>query len=297
MRKKKYPQLINLFLICCIPLCVYISACHKASPTPCYFQINPFVFTTDYATQGSASSKIVDVWVYVNNQNLGAYSLPCKIPIVLTDGTLPGGKSEIILTPGILNGGITTEHREYQFYSSQFDSVNLQPLQTYTFTPHAHYVDSLKFHLKEDFENGSSFDKLLGDTVLVRDNNPNQSLEGWYGKITLDPTHDTVEVVTSASMAWTLNSSNYPIVLEMNYKCDIPFVVGLLSNSAIGAVKYWHETFVAKSTWNKVYLDLTDAIGTLQGSTYQIIIRAGNTAGQITSAQNIYLDNIKLISR
>ena len=278
-----------------MPLCVWVSACHKASPTPCYLQIEPFTLTTNYTTQGSSNCKVTDVWVYVNNQNLGAYQLPCKIPVILNDPILSNGKSQILLAPGIMKNGITTMRIQYPFFKTEFDTAVLKEGVTYDFKPKTKYYDSLKFYLKEDFELGSSFNKLMGDTVIIRENTTANSLEGYYGKITLDPTHDTVEMVNSTPYSLILDTR--PIFIEMNYKCDYPFTIGLLSNSATTVTKYWHETFTAKATWNKVYIDITDAVNQLQGSTYQIIIKTGNTSGDISSAKNLYFDNIKLISR
>ncbi len=294
MKKISSSVLLLIVIGFATPLFISISSCHKASPTPCYFHIEPFNITTNYAAQGSASSKVTDVWVYVNNQNLGAYQLPCNIPVILNSAILADGKSQIILSPGIMKDGITTMHIQYPFYSSWFDTLTLQEGKTYEMTPKAHYVDSLKFRMKEDFELGSSFNKLMGDTNMVRENITANSFEGWYGKITLDPTRDTVEVVTSTS--WALLSSS-TVFVEMNYKCDYPFTVGLLSTTSTTATKYWHETFKASSTWNKVYIDISDAVSQLQGTSYQLILKAGNTYGDITSPVNFYFDNIKVISR
>ena len=51
---------------------------NPAEPTPALIQIDNNQSTTNLTTQGSASHKIVDAWVYVDNQALGAYEMPCK---------------------------------------------------------------------------------------------------------------------------------------------------------------------------------------------------------------------------
>ena len=295
MKNFSSSALLLLIIGLVTPLFICISSCHKASPTPCYLHIEPFNITTSYAAQGSTSSKVTDVWVYVNNQNLGAYQLPCNIPVILNNPILNNGKSQIILSAGIMKDGITTMHMQYPFYSSWFDTLTLQEGKTYEMTPKAHYVDSLNFYLKEDFELGSAFNKLLGDTTLVRENKVSNSYEGFYGKLSLDAAHDTVEIISTSS--WSLPENTSPVFIEMNYKCDYEFTVGLLSTTSSTATKYWHETFIAKSGWNKVYIDITDAVNELKGTSYQIIIKAGNTYGHITSPTNFYFDNIKLISR
>ncbi len=277
-----------VLIIVYMPLLMQLSSCHKDSATPSYVQVNPFVLKIDTAAQGSASNNIQDVWLYVNEQPLGAYQLPAKIPIIAE------GSSQLLLSPGILKGGITTMHIQYPFYTAYLDTVVLTKSQTTVITPVVKYIDSAKFHLNETFENGSSFLKLMGDTTIYRDNQPSERLwSQWYGKITLTPTNDTVEVYTPA---FTL-PYNSIVFIEMNYKCDLPITVGLLVNNASGGEKYWVETLNAHSTWNKIYIDISDAVTQEQGTSYGIIIKAGNTIGDITSPQNIYLDNIKLISK
>ena len=240
---KKIPTFLLIrLMVLVVPGFMLLSGCHKASPIPCYLHIEPFTVTTDYPSQGSNKSKITDVWVYVNNQNLGAYQLPCTIPVILNSPILANGKSQIILSAGILKNGLTTSHIQYPFYSSWFDTISLSEGGNYNLQPKSHYIDSLNFFLKEDFTNGNSFVKLLGDTLMKRDFDPINALEGNYGKITLDATHDTVEVITSSS--WNLVTSNASSVfIEMNYKCDYPFTIGLLSTTASTSAKYWHETF------------------------------------------------------
>ena len=290
MMQKKIFSLFKLFLLSgAIVAPLLFSACHKDSPTPVYLHIAPFSLTSNLAAQGSNSNKIEDVWVYVNKQPLGAYQLPCTIPVIADNG-----KTEVILFPGILKGGITSMHVKYPFYKSFTDIINFVQGKTFSIAPITKYVDSLKFKLKEDFENGNSFIKLLGDTSIFKECAANIGIEGCYGHITLDATHDTVEVISSSSFVLPENTT--PVFIEMNYKNDYPFTIGLQANTSSTVTKYWQETFVAKSNWNKVYIDITDAVSQLQGTTYQIIIKAGNTYGEITSPENLYFDNIKLIS-
>ncbi len=272
-----------------MPLLMQLWSCHKDSATPSYVYVNSFVLKIDTAAQGTASNNIQDVWLYVNEQPLGAYQLPTKIPIIAS------GSSQLLLSPGVLKDGITTMHIQYPFYTAYLDTVVLTKSQTTIITPVVKYIDSAKFHLNETFENGNSFSKLMGDTTIYRENNPSQRLwSQWYGKITLTPTNDTVEIYSSSSYTLPTNSI---VFIEMNYKCDLPITVGLLVNNTSGGEKYWVETLNAHSTWNKIYIDISDAVTQLEGTSYGIIIKAGNTIGDITSPQNIYLDNIKLISK
>jgi len=100
-------------LITVISIASIIQACNiinPAEPTPSYIQIDTIKLTTDITTQGSASHKIVDAWVYVDNQAVGAYEMPCKIPV------LASGQHTIYIQGGILLNGINATHLQYPYY-------------------------------------------------------------------------------------------------------------------------------------------------------------------------------------
>ncbi|HRC92920.1 MAG TPA: hypothetical protein PLQ16_12225, partial [Bacteroidia bacterium] len=62
-------RLKQLFTV--IAFASLMQACNlinPAEPTPAYIQIDTINLTTNLTTQGSASHKIVDAWVYVDNQ-------------------------------------------------------------------------------------------------------------------------------------------------------------------------------------------------------------------------------------
>jgi len=82
-----------------------LSSCNLINPeenAPGFIEVNDFVFNptpTSIEMGSSNSSRISDVWVYVDNKFLGAYELPARFPVLKT------GKQKILLTPGIeLNG-------------------------------------------------------------------------------------------------------------------------------------------------------------------------------------------------
>ena len=108
----------------------------------------------------------------------------------------------------------------------------------------------------------------------------------------MDNTHDFVEIITSTSF--------YPAsiidkaYLELNYKCDNEFQVFLWGNLGSGTATVEAITVTPKSEWNKIYVDLTTGIKTLNALEYKIIFRATKNTGNSTGA--IYLDNIKIIT-
>ena len=85
------------------------------------------------------------------------------------------------------------------------------------------------------------------------------------------------------------------IFLELNYKCSIPFQVGVETDFASGDV---YKEYVAginkKDTWNKIYINLNDFVNAHQGVNYHIILRAGLDNGEANGW--ILVDNLKVIS-
>jgi hypothetical protein len=284
----------KFFLVFSVCFCTIISACHKDSPEPVYLQINPFTLTTDKTTQGANSSRITDVWVYVNQQPLGAYSLPCKIPVIAN------GKQQVLLSPGILKDASLIKRTTYSFYTSQIDTIDFEKGKTYTINPSVTYNSGLNFIYKENFELGSSLNKRMGDTSILRTNDATNItenyLDNYVGKITLDAQHDTMQAISNTLLP--ISTLSNKAFIELDYKCDYQFTVGLLVTSPSSVFEYWHLTLKPKSTWNKAYLDITDEVNRSEtGSKFQLMITAGSTKGDLTSTQNIYLDNLKIISQ
>ena len=64
---------------------IIFNSCSKAdyeATVPAYISVPSITLTTDYATQGSASSKITDAWVFVNDDLVGVYELPATFPVL-----------------------------------------------------------------------------------------------------------------------------------------------------------------------------------------------------------------------
>ena len=87
-------------LLVFITLVVAFISCKKIYPDPAipsYIYLSAFDYqaNTTVDTSGSKSSAIENVWVYANNELIGAYVLPAKVPI------LKSGKVFLNIRPGI----------------------------------------------------------------------------------------------------------------------------------------------------------------------------------------------------
>ena len=237
--------------------------------------------------QGSNSQKITDIWYYVDGKFKGVFPIGSVMPIVATDN------ADITLLAGIKNNGISATRTPYQFYNA----VNfLQPIEagkTYTYSPIFAYTSNSIFHYTQEFNTQASLFVSAGDSDFVWVNNPNKTFGGTGGSIFMSMSDSKPTAKMLQSTPYYLPTGGATVYLELNYKCNQAFVVGVIG----GGTTFEREalTVSASDEWNKIYIQLTNVISTpptypLNG--YQIYIKASK---QVQTPE-IYIDNIKLIS-
>ena len=77
--------------------------------------------------------------------------------------------------------------------------------------------------------------------------------------------------------------------MEINYKCNNSFEVGVLSG---GSNKNYKVSVLPKDYWNKIYIELTQVV-TSASTPYKVLFKA--TKNDSINNAEIFLDNIKLI--
>ncbi len=90
-----------------------LTSCYKFDgdqTIPAYLKIDTVLLKTYYPEQGSNSNAIKDVWVYVNDQQIGAFELPAMFPV------LAMGNQKLEIRPGIKVNGISSTRAPYPFY-------------------------------------------------------------------------------------------------------------------------------------------------------------------------------------
>ena len=113
------------------------------------------------------------------------------------------------------------------------------------------------------------------------------------GAAYLNNTSSTYAEATTDDLA--LPGGDSPVFLEMNYKCNYPFTIGVTAIAAgsitRASVINLHST---NNNWNKVYIYLTPGIsGTGNAPLYRVFLGMLNTDG----VPNPYfaVDNLKII--
>lgn len=288
MRSKLLLLLPALLLAATFTGCDVIN---PSEPTPTYIRIDSFKFEeTDPNRTGSSSNKITAVWVYQDNKSVGVFDLPCNIPILMDE------RSVISIAPGVTYGGIKDYQAIYPFYTFDTMTVDPDPGNVITFDANTRYISDLRLPYNEDFEIGNGFEEVypdqIGDTSLVRVNSSFDVFEGdGSGYIYIDGTNPRAEVANSTP--FNIRSGN--AFIELNYKCNVSFLVGLrgsFSNN-IDVYKYFHG-INANEKWNKIYIDIEPYVGELGAEEYRVAILTELPDGQ--SDGYILLDNIKVVT-
>jgi hypothetical protein len=259
-----------------------LPSCKKDDTIPAYVYI-PAITVNATAAQGSSSSKIVDAWVYINDNLQGAYKLPARFPIRAS------GTTKLRIFPGVLANGIAATRLAYPFYKDTTMSVDLVPGETDTIYPQTTYETNAKFAMNESFTTGDPFTNMSLFT-----NSPDVFEAPNSARLNMPDSAYTVSAV-STRLNTIIPSTTAAFFLEMDYKCNTNFTVGLniygsslLTDPAIDKI-----VLTPKSDWNKIYINFTPEVNTYQGNDYELVFSASRS--NLSDSVNILFDNIKLI--
>jgi hypothetical protein len=277
-------QKIFYLFSCCTILFFVSNSCQKPLPNggkPFYIVIDTAeVEITSPSSQGSASSKIEQVWVEVGGQNLGVYPLPIKFPVLDEPGTYP-----LLIQAGIKNKGIAAQRQIYQMLQSYKQDITFDAAtNTYHIKPIFKYKTACTFAMNESFEFSNNFDLNMN---VTSDSNVYEGANS--GVIDLAP--------SSGKTAYT-NSMYIPVgrvaYIELNYKTDMPFSIGLsTTSSSSNTTEAQFVVADTKSTWNKMYIDITPEITSLNTENYKFYLKSYNDDS--TNTKHVYIDNFKVI--
>ena len=281
----------NAIIIVFSFMLIIIASCNlinPAEPVPSYVKINNINFTSS-PVLGSSSNNITDVYVNIDNAFQGAYPLPANFPLLET------GDHQMIFFPGIIMNGISNTRTAYPFYKPFTASVHLESGKITEINPTIAYYDSVVCTWCENFDGaGFSLTKAsTSDTDMVQllNNDPNIFEGIGCGAVYLDDARIQFKVTTSGAYMLPVYGSS--VYLELNYKCNQAFMIGIIANSTnIYTVPV--ITVNAKETWNKLYIELGSVIQAYaDASDFEIYISASKLA-EVTNPE-FYFDNFKLL--
>ena len=257
-------------------------------PVPTYIRVDSFAFNQGTAVPGTASHKVTSVLANFDGKSLGIFVLPAVIPVIAEK---PG---QLILLPGIDYNALRGQQKYYPFFEGYTQTLNPSPGNTVAVPATTTYFSGTRTAFQEDFEGGVGFNKLSGDTGLIRSNLPGTVYEGGYsGAIYLGNGNTTAQVASQTPLNLTVGREAF---IELNYKNTMPIQIGLLGVDAVtGALGYGYIIALKPRTdWNKVYIDLSAVVGLYQGGSYSVIIRAD--LGDNQTSGEAFVDNFRVVT-
>lgn len=263
----------------------------REEPYPALVHIPSLSFSTDYATQGTTSEDITEVWVYANDRMMGAYELPVTVPI------LAEGETRLEIFAGVKLASNPGAREAYPFYTTHLSFPNLLPLQEDTVIPSFTYVENATIVLVDDFESANVFG-LDVNTQGTVDRTDDQELVFEGGRsliVTVDSDENRCTIIT--------NEQEYPLpqnricYLELDYRTNNSFAIGLEATFPGNVQREFTAVIVPRTeqinTWQKLYIDLSAITVLFENATYELVIDCVRDSGNSTAT--LLFDNIKLI--
>ncbi|MCU0434388.1 MAG: hypothetical protein MUC87_13120 [Bacteroidia bacterium] len=280
-----YPALIFLVLLT-VPLLPGCKLFDRTEEIPSYLRISSVNFTA-LSGEGSSSHQITDVWVFMDNELIGAFEIPCTIPI------LAEGSHQFLIRAGIKMNGTTTTRAIYPAYKGWESSLTLTRAQVVSAAPSFQYFSGTDFVWLEDFDQpGQTYNDsgAIVQDVFHLTNNPADVFEGARsGYAKLD--NDSFDLFIRSQFFTGLHPAASFVYMELNYRCDQPFSVGVMTRQ----YEYRNVVTVSpRSTWGKIYINLTDAVNQAPSSTGYAFYITQRKPDDVTESY-LYLDNIKVL--
>ena len=276
-----------------IPLAFLLSTCIKNNPDPAWLEVNDWTLMANanyFGAEGALTENLTEAWVYVNDDLIGVFEVPFKIPI------LKSGAVDIKVFPAIKNNGISATKKVYPFLETYQINAVLVANETLTISPTTKYKDNLFFTI-EDFEDINTNivnDPNTSAASFSLSNNNLQWFNGnFYAKVALNATDSTW-------IAYTNWASYIPkgieVYLEIDYRNSNSVTTGLLAISPSGTLPNTHIRLNAQKSlpvvWKKIYLDLREMVSaSANGAYFEQSFEAYLEDG--LSNTEIEIDNIK----
>lgn len=255
---------------------------------PAFIRIDSIGLVTTQG-EGTEMENFVDAWVFENEKLVGIYELPATVPV------LKDGPADIRIRAGIkLNGQVATRI-PWLFCRDFQNQVNLFSDSIIHLNPTLSYQNWVNFKWLEDFDGAGNSVSLSNNSQgsIERVFEP-EAFDGRSLKISLSP-EETIVECRRGGEPLPLPGQGTPVMLEMTYRCNNRFVVGLFSTEPGGTIQQSIIVLNPKEEWNHIYINLTDAIGAnpnfFQHQPFIGFVRDEDVEGEAY----VYLDNIRLI--
>lgn len=277
---------MRLFLLVTITFILFLASCKKGRTADETFFIQPGqVKVIPAVKQGTGSHKITELWMYVNGKFQGAYPAGSLLPIISK-----GQPVKINILAGIRNNGISDTRIFWSFYNVFELDTFVEAGKTVPRDINFTYNPFTVFAWNEDFESNAGYTlrKSPVSSVSFRIADPAESFES--RSISLSLSGDSIIGQIESTSSFTLPTGSSNVYLELNYKGNEDFTVGLIGDNDLFKPAL---NVSAQANWNKIYIQLSSAVSEAPvSSKYKVAFRLLKR-GDLNP--KIFLDNIKLV--
>jgi hypothetical protein len=273
------------------------SSCLKNNPQPAWLEVTQWTLQSNpglSGNEGELSHNFSEAWVYVDDEIIGVFEVPFKIPILKT------GQVNIKIYPAVKNNGVSATKKVYPFMEVYEVNAELIANQTLTLQPTTRYSVITNFWI-EDFEDPLNL-KIEVDqntSAILSTQTDNQDLQwfngNFYGKINLNTTDSSWIASTNEQLNIPKNREAY---LEIDYYNTNSLLTGVLWVSPTSIVDNANYQLNAQSPenvrWKKIYIELKELIGFAPAGT-NILQSLKALLDDGKNATEIRLDNIKVV--
>ena len=283
------------FKVSIFALFFILNSCVKNNPDPSWLEVNDWVLESNISLsgeEGELTQNIYNAKVLVNNELIGIFETPFRIPLILD------GPATVRLEPVVINNGISATKKVYPFLDFYQEETVLLQNETVTISPITRYKSNVNFWI-EDFE----------DINISIENDPNTSVANlqlsnenlndfngnYYGKIILNDTDSTWVAYTTDQLSITKGVTSF---LEIDYYNINDLYQGIISLSPSGQQNNVNIRMNAQNpesvTWKKIYIELNELITASPNESTFLQSFVANLDEEL-STRFIHIDNIKVL--
>ncbi len=258
---------------------------------PSYIAIDSVILDIDTATQGTKTQNFSSVEVLVNHKKIGIFDIPARFPV------LKEGKVDVLIRPWIKKSGVNDFKTDYFHIKNYIETITLKADEEVHIIPKFTYKEETKIYI-EDFDGpGLMFHTSDSVNLLVKKqdpNNPNNQI-GFIDFSLVDEETAGFTFFTKLE----LPNRRTAMYLEMDYKCNTMFGIGLLKRFPNNSIDFIDPFTIVKpkaDKWNKMYIDIGEQIAPeSRANTYDIFFYVSRNNEQGKKSE-VYLDNIKILT-
>ena len=293
---KRCPRFI---ILTCIVFTAITGCDKKSSQTPSFLVIDSCTVTVQ-TTQGNNIHEISALQVYANQEFLGLFELPAKIPVLKT------GAVKFQFLPYVRLNGSKNQWAPHRCFVSNDTLLTLETLKETKHIPNFKFKESVVVRFEEDFNDGNSKMRAIpnlnkGDTLFVAERP--FDLNGRFAStnnafVARFEDSDTSKFMDFGTFESFVNmpSDGRSVQFDFDINTLLPVQLSLIRTVSGGIPEVVPYLYInsTEGKWKRFYVDLVHELSGQSGSvSIQILFSANKPQGNISNRE-IWMDNLRL---